>query len=130
MSFDERMVHYRQKYSGAAQSPESSALPTARSEASGGAAPAGAAPRKSGSRRKRGGERPGIQAAGDGRQQGRKRRDRGHDRTAAGNAGNDATRQKAGADRAGPPKGGQKDAVAPKKGILSRIAGLFRKKPE
>jgi ATP-dependent RNA helicase RhlB len=142
MSFDERMAHYRQKYSGAAKSPESPALlsarPAARSEVSGGTASAGAAPHKSGPRRKRSGEQPGKAAAenarGPDRRQdgrpGRKHRNCGSDRAAPGSTGNNAARQNAKASRAGRPKGGQKDVAAPKKGILSRIMGLFKKKPE
>jgi ATP-dependent RNA helicase RhlB len=133
MSFDERMAHYRQKYSGAVKSPESAVLPAASPETNG-----GESPRKSGPRRKRGGERPGKAAAensrGPGQRQdsrpGRKRRNRGSDRATTDNAGNSATRQKAEVDRAGPPMGGQKDAVALKKGILNRIMGLFKKKPK
>ncbi|MDR2786714.1 MAG: DEAD/DEAH box helicase [Treponema sp.] len=136
MSFDERMAHYRQKYSGAAKSPGTAPNAGAAS------APAGAVSRGSGPRGKRGGEgrRPGTPAAaGNARRQGqredgqkdRKRRKRGLDRTAPGNAGNNAARQNAGADKAVLPKGdSQKGAAAPKKGILNRIMGLFRKKAD
>jgi ATP-dependent RNA helicase RhlB len=124
MSLDERMTHYRQKYSGSAKPPEASANNGA-----------GAAPREGRPRRRRGGKgrRPGTQAAGDGqrqdrRQDGEQGRRRGPGRITAGNAGagNDASRQ-----NAGPGKGAaQKDAAAPKKGMLNRIIGLFRKKAD
>jgi hypothetical protein len=135
MSFDERMAHYRQKYSGAAKSPET---PAGGGAVSASAAPVGAAPRGSGPRRRHGGKgrRPRTQAAAgnglreDG-QQGRKRRDRGGDRIArggdriaAGNTGNNAARQNAGARD----NTAQKQAAASGKGILNRIMGLFRKK--
>jgi ATP-dependent RNA helicase RhlB len=131
MSFDERMAHYRRKYSGAEKTPV-----TAANGGTGSVSP-GAAPRGGGPHGKRGGKgrRSGTQAAaGDGQRQGqrqdgehgRKRRNRGPDRITAGNAGtgNDAARQ-----NAGPRKdSAQKDTAAPKKGILNRVLGLFRKK--
>ncbi|MDR2053299.1 MAG: DEAD/DEAH box helicase [Treponema sp.] len=136
LSFDERMAHYRKKYSSAGKPPETAVNGGA------GAAAGGAASRGGDARRRRGGEgrRPGTPAAGNGRgqvrrqgqredgRQDRKRRDRGPDRIAAGNAGNNAARQNAGT---GAQKGGgQKEAAAPKKGILNRIMGLFRKKAD
>jgi ATP-dependent RNA helicase RhlB len=125
MSFDERMTRYRQKYAGSAKSPEA--------PANGGAASPVAAPRGGGSRRRRGGKgrRPGTQgASGDGqrqnqregrRQDGEQGRKRGSDGVVPGNAGADAARRNAGA---------QKPAVAPKEGLLNRIIGLFRKKTD
>jgi ATP-dependent RNA helicase RhlB len=111
LPFDERMARYRQKYSG----PGPRGTP-----AEAGAAPPGAASGGGGRRRKHGGERPAAPApAGNGRrkdgQQGRRR----HGRPEHG-----ATRQ-----NAPQPKDGGQKAAAPKKGVLARIMGLFRKKP-
>jgi ATP-dependent RNA helicase RhlB len=135
MSFDDRMALYRQKYSGAAPSPETVT-------GSAGASSPGAAQGGGGRQRKHGGGKPGVPpaAAGNGRgkdgQQGRKRRHPG--RPAGGNSGKGPARQDAsggagkGAARqnAPPAKASPQKNAAPKKGVLARILGILRKKPE
>jgi ATP-dependent RNA helicase RhlB len=132
MSFEERMAHYKRKYSDSAASPEKAAPLQAAS--GGGAAPANATGGGGRRRRKRGGaapasggERPGTRASEkaaslpalpDG-QRGRKRRGK------AGQGGGEARQTPVAAK-----EGASRPSAAPKKGILGRLLGLFRKDRE
>jgi ATP-dependent RNA helicase RhlB len=122
MSFDDRMALYKRKYSGGDAPPETASGAAASTASRGGRR------RRRGGGGAAGGERPETQAAGNGRSQaetpasalggkrGRRRRGRG---------GGEA-RQTAGAPKeiASVASG---NAAAPKKGILGRLLGLFRK---
>jgi ATP-dependent RNA helicase RhlB len=128
MSFDERMAHYKRKYSGGAASPEKADSSPALQAADGSPASAGGGGKR---RRKRGGpadgERSGARTAENDRRssplsderRGRKRRGRTGPGGGEARQSSDAVKESA-----------SRSAAAPKKGILGRLLGLFKKDKE